>query len=169
MSMRIKGYWAMGVVLAIGLALLAGACDTGGGDVLVSDETTPTAEASPAGLRTTRAEPTISPTPARTIPAPDPTVAATPTEQVIQQIEDSGTLETEIIEVEPFVVTVETGVNIRSAPTTDSSILGGIFPGEERTVIGVTSGETVEADLGDRWFALQDGGFVYAAIVTAVE
>ena len=71
--------------------------------------------------------------------------------------------------MEPFVVTVETGVNIRSAPTTDSSILGGIFPGEERTVIGVTSGETVEADLGDRWFVLQDGGFVYAAIVTAVE
>lgn len=170
MSMGIKGYWATGVVLTIGLALLAVACDTGGGDVLVeSDETTPTPEASPTGLRTTRAEPTISPTPERTIPSPDPTVAATPTEQVIQEIEEPAALEADIVDVDPFVVTVETGVNIRSAPTTDSSIIDAIFPGEERTVIGETRGEAVEADLGDLWFALQDGGFVYAPIVTAVE
>lgn len=170
MSIRIKGYWAMGVILTIGLALLAGACDTGGGDTLVdSAETTPTPEASPTGLRTTRSEPTISPTPERTLPSPDPTVAATPTEQIIQQIEDSAVPEADIVQVDPFAITVETGVNIRSAPTTDSSIIGGIFPGEERTVIGETRGETVDADLGDLWFALQDGGFVYAPIVAAIE
>ena len=170
MYIRTKGYWAMGVVLTIGLALLAGACDTGGGDVLVdSAETTPTPEASPTELRTTRSEPTISPTPERTVRPPNPTVAATATEQIIQQIEDSAAIEADIVEVEPFVVTVETGVNIRSAPTTDSSIIGGIFPGEEQTVIGETRGETVDAELGDLWFALQDGGFVYAPIVTAVE
>jgi len=75
----------------------------------------------------------------------------------------------EVTSVAPFQITVKEAVNIRAAPNTEADILGGIFPGDTKTVIGEVHGQEAEPGQGDLWYALEDGGFVYAPFVEKVE
>ncbi len=140
---------------AAGLLLLASMACGDGGPPLLSETRTPT----PPG----RASPIATPFPS---PSPAPTGAATPTPTPTPSPAPAGNVP--VTPVSPFEITVRDAVNVRAAPNTSAPLLGGIYPGERRRVIGEARGQEVEAGRGDLWYALEGGGFVYAPLVEKV-
>lgn len=137
-------------VLLLALAFASGAC-FGDGDFLGERET-PT----PTPAFTGTPGPTVTGTPTGTgTPTVSPTATSTPSVNVSP--------------VTPFEITVKEAVNIRAAPSTNAAVLGAIFPGEKKKVIGEARGEEAQAGQGDLWYALEGSGFVYAPFVVKVQ
>jgi len=110
--------------------------------------------------QTAGGSPTASP--AGTAPAPTATAAATTAPEVnVTPVS------------EPFEVTVDEAVNIRSRPsTTAEPPVGAIYQGEKAKVVGEARGQEVERGKGDLWYQIeltQNGstisGFVYSPLV----
>lgn len=130
------------ILLALGLGLSA--CGGQGPPAEVSPS-----PASPPSPTPTVVVATVVPPSPIPVPSPTPTpVAVTP--------------------VAPFEVTVSEAVNVRAAPTTEAAIVGAIYPGERRRVVGEALGQEVEAGRGNVWYAIEGGGFVYAPLVQRV-
>jgi hypothetical protein len=110
--------------------------------------------APPPSPQPTAAVVTVVPTPLPT-PTPRPSPSPTPTPAAVTP-------------VTPFEITVSEAVNIRAAPTTQAAILGAIFPGERRRVVGEARGQEVEPGRGNVWYAIEGGGFVYSPLVQRV-
>ncbi len=126
------------------LALALGAVACGGGESAPPASPSWSPPASPTVIVVTVVpSPSLSPTPATPTP-----VVATP--------------------VTPFEVTVAEAVNIRAAPTTQAAIVGAIYPGERRRVVGEAVGQEVEPGRGNVWYAIEGGGFVYSPLVQRV-
>jgi hypothetical protein len=118
-----------------------------GGQGPPADVVVPPVSPSPFPSPTVVVVTVVPTTPAATTPTPTP-VAVTP--------------------VTPFEITVSEAVNIRAAPTTEATVLGAIFPGERRRVVGEARGQEVEAGRGNVWYAIEGGGFVYSPLVQRV-
>ena len=73
------------------------------------------------------------------------------------------TADPHVTTVAPYEITVYEATNVRNRPSTNSEIIGPIFPGEHKTVVGKTRGEWVESE-SDMWLTLENGGFVYAPL-----
>lgn len=81
---------------------------------------------------------------------------------------DGGEVSVEVTPVAPFQITVDENVNRRSSPSTESTVMGTITAGEEKTVTGQVSGQPVEEG-NDIWYQLDDGSFVYSGAVNKVQ
>lgn len=140
--------------LAIAFAL---GCNGDGNDGEDTPSPSPTATQSPAA--------TASATPVDTTDAPSDTPGPTPepTPTPVPQVD--------VTPVDPFGVRSAEAINVRETPSTDSDLIGAIYPGEIATVTGEAHGEAVEAG-NDTWYQVEftrDGeairGFLYAAYV----
>ncbi|GBD13398.1 hypothetical protein HRbin24_01426 [bacterium HR24] len=129
------------------LALALGAVACGGGESAPPPVTPSAAPQSSPTVIVVTVVPSPTPTPAPATPTPSP-APVTP--------------------VAPFEITVSEAVNVRAAPTTEASVLGAIYPGERRRVVGEARGQEVEAGRGNVWYAIEGGGFVYAPLVQRV-
>lgn len=148
------GRWMRMVAMSVSLLALAGSACSGGDGGFLGEEETPTFTPAITGTP----GPTITGTPTGTATA---TVSPTPTA--------TATASVNITPVEPFEITVKEAVNIRSTPSVrPDNVVGAIFPGERKKVIGEARGEEAEAGQGDLWYALEGGGFVYAPLVEKV-
>ena len=158
-------------VFILALALAGAACAGDGNDFLLDREPTrepsfsrtPTATVSPGATLTPRA--TTPPGTAVTPQATTPPPAATATPTATPAATTPGVT---VTPVASFKITVKAAVNIRTAPTTEAAILGGFFPGDTKTVIGEARGQEAEPGSGNLWYALEEGGFVYAPLVDKV-
>ncbi len=137
-----------GILLALGLGMAA--C---GGQGPPADVVMPPVSPSPFASPTVVLVTVVPTTPAATIPTPTPRPTPTPVP---------------VTPVTPFEITVSEAVNIRAAPTTEAAVLGAIFPGERRRVVGEARGQEVEAGRGNVWYAIEGGGFVYSPLVQRV-
>ncbi|HXG42604.1 MAG TPA: SH3 domain-containing protein [Dehalococcoidia bacterium] len=132
------------ILLALGLGLVA--CGGQG----------PPAESSPVATFPSAPPPTPTVVVATVAPAtPTPTPSPSPTPVAVTP-------------VTPFEITVSEAVNIRAAPTTQAAIVGAIYPGERRRVVGEAAGQEVEPGRGNVWYAVEGGGFVYSPLVQRV-
>lgn len=152
------GRWMRMVAMSVSLlalALAGLACFDGDGGFLGEEETpSPTAAITGTPGPTITATPTATGTATATV-SPTPTATATPS--------------VNITPVEPFEITVKEAVNIRSTPSVrPDNVVGAIFPGERKKVIGEARGEEALSGQGDLWYALEGGGFVYAPLVEKV-
>ncbi|HEU4759330.1 MAG TPA: SH3 domain-containing protein [Dehalococcoidia bacterium] len=163
MALRLSALLALAA-----LAALATACLGGGGssapEVAVSpipSETAAIFQRSP--LPSPTASPQASPT-GTASPTATATAAATPaTDVAVTPV------------AEPFDVTVtadNSGLRIRSTPSTNGGVLDAIYGGEKAKVLGEAHGQEVEPGKGDLWYQVEitrNGnavrGFVYAAYV----
>jgi hypothetical protein len=153
----------VGVMAALVLALVGVSCGDGG-DFLLDEEPTET----PFFTRTPAVGLTVTPGPTIT---PGATTRPEATVTPEAAMPEATTPSVEVTPVAGFEITVKEAVNIRAAPTTGADLIGGdsvIYPGHRRTVIGQARGEEVEEGSGDLWYALEDGGFVYAPFVEEV-
>lgn len=158
---------ASGLVALLGLALLAWACEEGEKDLFIVETVTPFLRSPEAvGSPTVTVTPAIAETPPVTA-TPTPAVAETPT-----PTEEGSPVAAQVTPVTPFEVTVSeanTGLRIREMPTTNAAILGAIYWGDKKKVIGEALGQEAEPGKGNLWYALEGGGFVYAPLVEKVE
>ncbi len=81
---------------------------------------------------------------------------------------EGGEGEVQVTPVSPFQITSEESTNLRTAPSTESTVAGTLTAGQEKTVTGQVVGEAVEGD-NDMWYQLEDGTFVYSGAVKKVE
>ncbi len=168
MALRLSALLALAAAAA-----LAAACFGGGdgsapevGFSPIPSETAPIFQRSPVAPSPTTS-PQASPT-GTTAPAATATAAATPPSDVAV---------TPV--AQPFDVSVtaeNSGLRIRSTPSTNGGILDAIYGGEKAKVIGETHGQEVEPGKGDLWYQVEitrNGntvrGFVYAALVLKVQ
>ena len=158
------------MLLLAGMAALLVACGGGGERSLSDDRTSPSPsgtspifQRSPVAGSPTRGaggSPTASP--AGTQPAPTATTAETTAPEVnVTPVS------------EPFEITVDEAVNIRSRPsTTAEPPVGAIYQGQKAKVVGEARGQEAEPGKGDLWYQVeltQNGstisGFVYSPLV----
>jgi len=157
--------------LAVAAALIL-SCGGGGPEhALLEERGSPTPTLAPIFQRspvagTPAASPALSPaaTPLATTP-----LAATPTPASQPPVDVTPV-------AQPFQVTVSEAVNVRDRPSTEGTVVGGIYPGDKATVVGEARGQAVEPGKGDLWYQVEltrNGGtirgFAYASNVERVE
>lgn len=151
------------LLLSLSLLALAAACGGGGNgereEGVSLTPTTPQVQPMPS--------PSASPSPSTPLPSPTPAGGAQPLPEIAV---------TPV--AEPFEITVKEAVNIRDRPSvsTESNILGVIYPGHKATVLGEARGQEVEEGKGDLWYQIElpqtagsIKGFVYAPLVEKAE
>ena len=162
----------LGALLPIlALVALVSACGGGGPErSLTEGEGSPSPIGTPPIFQRSpvATTPPVSPggSPTAATPTPTPTAGGTPVVRVAV---------TPV--AEPFQVTVNEAVNVRDRPSAseESTILGGIYPGDKAKVVGEARGQEVEPGKGDLWYQVEltrngttVSGFVYAPFVVKV-